>query len=82
MEVMIDPRAYKVSKLSPTVIARIAEKMRQNPRLKSPSAKKKWLEMVDMNGERFAVMCHEESGAAVITNARYAQTRKVRGKVR
>lgn len=59
------------------MIARIAEKMRSNPRLKCPPAKKKWLENVDMDGECFAVMCHEESGAAVITNIR--RTRKERG---
>ena len=77
MEVIIDPRTYKISKIAPTVIARIAEKMRLNPLLKCPPAKRKWLENVDMGGDRFAVMCHEESGAAVITNIR--RTRKERG---
>jgi len=76
MEVIIDPRTYKVSKLPPTVIAKVAEKMRLNPSLKSPSAKKKWLEIVDMDGERFAVMCHEESGAIVVTNMRLVKRRR------
>lgn len=75
MEVIIDPRTYKVSKLPPTIIAKIAEKMRLNPNLKPPSAKRKWLEIVDMNGERYAVMCQEESGAAVITNIRVSKKR-------
>ena len=76
MEVVIDPRTYKVSKLPPTVIAKAAEKMRTNPRLKPPRAKKRWPETVDMNGERFVVMCHEESGLAVITNIRRAKKKR------
>lgn len=76
MEVIIDPRTYRVSKLSPTLIAKVAEKMRLNPRLKPPRAKKKWSETVDMDGERFVVMCHEESGVAVITNIRRAKKKR------
>lgn len=77
MKVIVDDRTYKISKLPPITIAKIQKHMESNPRLKSPSAKKKWLENVDMNGERYAVMCHEESGATVITNIR--RTKKERG---
>jgi len=76
MDVIIDPRTYKVSKLSPTIFAKVAEKMRSNPRLKPPRAKKKWPETVDLEGESYVVMCHEESGATVITNIRRAKKKR------
>lgn len=78
MDVVIDPRTYEISKLHPSVIAKVAEKMRRDPKIKSPRAKKKWPETVDMNGQRFVVMCHEESGKIVITNMRYAKKRKIK----
>ena len=76
MEVIIDPRTYKVSKLPLTIIAKVANKMSLDPSLKPPRAKKKWPETVDMDGERFVVMCHEESGAIVITNIRRAKKKR------
>lgn len=76
MEVLVDPRAYEKSKLAPTVIAKIAKKMSQNPKIGSPRAKKRWLERVELDGERFAVMCHEEGGAIVITYVRPLKKKK------
>lgn len=73
MKVMVDPKTYNKSKIAPTIIAKIAEKMRLDPDLESPKAKRKWLEMVDLDGEQFAVSCHEESGVAVITFVRQSR---------
>lgn len=76
MKVKVDPRAYKVSKLAPTVIARIQGKLESSD-IDPPRAKKKWLEMVDLeDGERFAVSCHEENGYTVITNAIASHARR------
>lgn len=78
MDIVIDLRTYEISKLDSTVIAKVAEKMRRDPKITSPRAKKKWPETVNMNGQKFVVMCHEESGKIVITNMRYAKKRKIR----
>lgn len=78
MDVIIDPETFEKAKLSPTVIAKVADKIRRTPRVKPPRAKKKWPETVNMNGERFVVMCHEEYGKIVITYMRYAKKKKVR----
>lgn len=74
MKVKVDPKAYKESKIAPAVIARIANKLELE--LDPPRAKKKWLQMVDLGGERFAVSCQEKGGLTVITNARYARRMK------
>lgn len=80
MDVVVDPETFKKSKLSPTIIAKVADKLSRKPRIKSPRAKKKWPETVNINGERFVVMCHEEYGKIVITYMRYAKKKKVRVK--
>lgn len=76
MKVIVDKRTYKVSKLRPIMISRIQKILESNPNLKTPSAKKKWLENVEMDEINYAVMCHEESGAAVITNIRKTKSQK------
>jgi hypothetical protein len=76
MKVKTDPRTFNVSKIAPTVIARIQsflESRDDDP----PRARKKWLEIVDLeDGERFAVSCHEDNGVIVITNVRISPERK------
>jgi hypothetical protein len=76
MKVIVDDRTYKVSKLPPIVIARIQKKLESDFFIKSPSAKNKWLENVEMDGIKYAVMCKEESGAVVITNIRRTKAQK------
>jgi len=76
VDVIIDPRTYKVSKIPIPVIAKVAEAIKHNPSLKSPKAKKKWLEVVDLDGERFGVSCHETSGAIEITSIKRLKKRK------
>lgn len=79
MDVTIDPRAYKVSKIHPTVIAKVAGILQEKYRHGKPTrkAKRRWQEIVDMNGERFAVNCKDEYGIIVIMGLRY--TKKKRG---
>ena len=62
MDVVVDPRTFDQSKIPPTVIAKVAEMMRRDPKLESPSAKKRWPHTVYINGQKIVVMCHEEFG--------------------
>jgi len=78
MDIVIDPETYKKSKIPNAVIAKVAGIMQNDPNIKCPGAKKKWTQTVNMNGERFLVMCHESFGKTVITNMRYVKKRRVR----
>ena len=76
MKVKIDPKTYKTSKVAPTVIARIQAKLESDPLIDPPRAKKKWFPTVDLNGDRYAVSCHEKDGFTEVTNVRKARQMK------
>jgi len=74
-------KAIAKRKIDSTRIEMIRQKMINdpNPTRPRPSGKgKTWEEIVRLNGEKYAVVCHWEGDKVVMTNWRVSPTRKFR----
>jgi len=59
---------------------KIRQKMMANPSAPRPpqGSRKKWEEIVRLNGEKFAVVCRWEGDRVMMTRARKSPTRRFR----
>lgn len=64
---------YRKCKIHATILARLAKRVLTDPDPSRPSAKKKWLEMHELSGTRYALTCHLVGDTAVITYARVSR---------
>ena len=79
VDAVVDERAFDKSKIHATIIEQVRKKMIEDPwSARPPPGGKKWLELVRLDGERFAVSCRWEGDKVAIRMVRKAPRRKRR----
>jgi len=75
-DIIIDVIAFVKSKVHPTIMEKIRQKMLSNPSQTRPKAKNKWQERVylEKEGLWFTVICHGEGDKIVLK--KFTQLRK------
>ena len=69
----VDKDVYRKCKIHATILARLARRVLSDPDPSRPSAKRKWLEMQELSGTRYALTIHLIGEVAVISYARISK---------
>jgi len=81
-DIVIDPKVFIQSKIHPTVIEQIRQKMLKNPSSMRPKGNKKWQEIVSHDGANFAVNCQREDDKIAVLGVRKTRKRGPKWKKR
>jgi len=79
VDVVIHKDALEKSKVHATIIERVRKKMMEEPyHTRPPQSGKKWEEIVELNGARYAVACRWEGDKVMMTRVRKTPKRRFR----